>query len=127
MYQDRSSDLDPRVSNVLNDGPKVLNALEETNDMLRSFYDIKHAKYVDCFHVGVRSKYTFETDPRDKMEWIDPNEYPEEWDYSKEYKKSLSKLNESVLDAYITFLEAEREALIQRWNGMARELKEEKL
>ena len=123
MYQDRTNDLDPRVNKVLNEGPKILKAIKSTNDILRGFYDIKNAKHIDCLHVGVRPILTFENTASAVMEWIDPDEHPKDWDYSKKFKETLTNLNESVLDAYITFLECEREALIKRWNSMAKSLK----
>ena len=121
MYQDRSEDLDPRVSNVLNDGPKISEALEKINKGLENLYKIKEDGVSE---VGIR----YNPDPyRNRTyRFIDPDEHPEDWDYSKEYKESLQKLNEVVLDAYIVFLECEREALIKRWNDMAKDLKPEK-
>lgn len=129
MYQDRSNDLDPRVSNVLNEAPKILKALEVTQDMLEKFYVIKN----NDRDVIVRLGHFSEPDDYNRVfEELNPDEYGnkfyfygENWDYSKEYKESLLKLNESCLEAYITFLEAEREALIKRWNGMAKEIKPE--
>ncbi len=123
MYQDRQEDLDPKVTTVLNEGPRILEALESTNEMLKAYYDIKEEKSVDCIHVGVRNKLYFENYASASMQWINPNGHPSDWDYGTEYKESLRALNNSVLDAYITFLECERESLIRRWNGLAKELK----
>ena len=115
MYQSRSEDLDPRVNNVLNEGPKIMRALEYMQQTLKNLEYIK--EHSDLATVRFRPSYT----TRDSF--VVSDQLEEQWDYTKEYEESLNKLNESVLDAYITFLEAERETLIRRWNNMAKDLK----
>lgn len=117
MYQDRSEDLDPRVNKVLNEGPKILETLEFITNILPELYRLKEKK--DGFYLeGIKFNHRYQRESE-----IDPNNLPKNWDYTKEFKESLTNLNESVLDAYITFLECEREALIKRWNKMAKDLK----
>ena len=116
MYQGRREDLDPRVDKVLEEGPKIDKAMEDVEDALKELYHLKgktinSVAFYTQFHSNVTATLYY---------------LPIDWDYTKEHQESLNKLNESVLDAYITFLECEREALIKRWNDMAKDLKPEK-
>ncbi len=117
MYQDRQEDMDPKVTTVLNEGPKILETLEGVNGALMELYHLKGLKstiHIDFSCQGFSRKTS-------TLYYL-----PKNWDYTKEYKESLSALNETILDAHITFLECERESLIRRWNGLAKELKAEK-
>jgi len=109
MFQSRLEDLDPRVTEVMDEGPRIKDALESIEDDLMKFYQIKAAG-VDIVRFFISGS------PTDH--YIYKGAFPEDWDYTKEMVESLNKLNESVLDAYITFLECEREALITRWNNL---------
>ena len=117
MYQDRSEDLDTRVSKVLDEGPKITKALEQVNGALQEMYKLKEERNIHCVDFS-----------SDKYRNITATLYylPEGWDYTKEHEESLEKLNQVCLDAYIVFLECEREDLIKRWNAMAKDLKPEK-
>lgn len=117
MYTDRSNDLDSRVSNVLDEAPKILSAIEKINDCLKDYYNLK--EQTSPLLCGFKRTQTF-------FNYIDDYYLEEGWDYTKEFLESLQNLNESVLNAYIVFLEAERETLIKRWNEMAKELKPKK-
>ena len=113
MYQDRNEDLDPRVTEIMQEGPRIKDALENIEGDLKKFYALKEE--------GVDTVRFFRSESQTHY-YIYDGAFPSEWDYTKEMVESLQKLNEVVLDAYITFLECEREGLIQRWNNMAKKL-----
>ena len=113
MYQGRRDDFDPRVDKVLDEGPKIDKAMADIEGALRELYNIK-GKTIN----QVDFCTTFQPNVTATLYYL-----PKDWDYTKEHKESLEKLNQVCLDAYITFLECEREDLIKRWNNMAKELK----
>jgi hypothetical protein len=116
MYQGRREDLDPRVDKVLEEGPNIDKAMEDVEDALKEIYKLREKTITSVnFHSGFHKHYTATL-----------YHLSRDWDYTKEFKESLDKLNQAVLDAYITFLECEREELIKRWNDMAKELKPKK-
>ena len=116
MYQGRREDFDPRVDKVLDEGPKIDKAMADVEHTLRELYKLQ-GRTIKCvdFHSS------FNSDVTATLYYL-----PANWDYTKEFEESLDKLNMVVLDAYIVFLECEREDLIKRWNDMAKDLKPEK-
>jgi len=131
MYQNRNEDLDPRVSNVLNDGPKISMAFDSVQNRLQNLHEIKENKN-RRLNVNIGNPYEYNSQghapPANTQTFTGELCYdlPKDWEYHKEYKETVDNMNKSVLDAYITLLECEREALIKRWNDMAKELKPEK-
>lgn len=111
MYQSRSEDLNPKISEFAAEALTIERALTYIDKKLKKLYSIQENSF------KIQFKYT------DHEHAFEPIEYNQiEKEFRDEMWETKKKLESGVMFAFITLLEAEREDLIKKWNSLTKKL-----